>query len=138
MPRKARKLDVACPNQSCRCYGKIGLLNVIRKGKQSNGTIRYQCTECKRTFARTVNTPFFHKHLPKKEIIQICKMLAEKTPFRGIARQTEHHLDTIRSIASAIAQHCKKFNDYFIKELKLTPVEIDEMWSFVKKKKKIA
>jgi len=137
MSRKARKLDVACPNSDCRAYNKIGLLNVIRKGKQRNGTIRYQCTECKRTFARTTNTPFFHKHLKKEEIIRICKLLAEKMSFRAIARATDHHRDTICSIADVVAKHCKKFNEYFIKELKLTPVEVDEMWSFVKKKKKI-
>lgn len=138
MPRKARKLDVACPNKDCRAYNKVGLKNIIRFGKQSNGTQRYRCTECKRTFARTINTPFFHKHLKKKEIINICKMLSEKTSFRAIARITGHHLDTVRSIATAVAKHCKKFNEYFIKELKLTPIEVDEMWSFVKKKKKIA
>ena len=138
MPRKPRKLDVACPNSNCRCYNKIGLLNVIRKGKQPNGTIRYQCTNCKRTFARTLGTPFFRKHLRKKEVIQICKLLAEKTGFRAIARITGHHLDTVRAIADAVAKHCKKFNEYFIKELKLTPIEVDEMWSFVKKKKKTA
>jgi transposase-like protein len=138
MPRKARKLDVVCPNDLCRDYGKKGIRNVIRFGKQANKTQRYRCTTCARTFARTYGTPFFHKHLEKKEIIRICRMLAEKTPFRGIARQTNHKLDTIRSIAQIIALHCKKFNDYYIQELKLTPVEVDEMWSFVKKKKKIA
>ena len=136
--RIARKLDIQCPNKHCKTFNKIGLRNIIRKGQQRNGTLRYQCTDCKRTFARTTNTPFFHKHLSKKEIIRICKMLAEKTSFRAIARITNHHLDTIRSIASAIAEHCKKFNDYFITELNLTPIEVDEMWSFVKKKKKIA
>ena len=136
--RKARKLDVACPNKECRTFNKIGLKNIIRKGQQRNGTQRYQCTECKRTFARTINTPFFHKHLTKKEIIHICKLLSEKNSFRAIARITSHHLDTIRSIASAIAEHCKKFNEYFVTELNLTPIEVDEMWSFVKKKKKIA
>jgi len=136
--RKARKLDIACPNKGCRAFNKIGLRNVIRFGSQQNGTQRYRCTDCKRTFARTINTPFFHKHLSKKEIIRICKLLAEKTSFRAIARVTNHHLDTIRAIASAIAEHCKKFNDYFITELNLTPIEVDEMWSFVKKKKKIA
>lgn len=136
--RKARKLDVACPNPDCRCYNKIGLKNIIRKGKQRNGTIRYQCTDCKRTFARTINTPFFHKHLDKEEIIRICKLLSEKTGYRAIARATDHHLDTVRAIASAVAEHCKKFNEYFVKELRLTPIEVDEMWSFVKKKKKIA
>ena len=136
--RKARKLDVACPNKDCRAYNKLGLKNIIRFGTQANGTQRYRCTDCKRTFARTINTPFFHKHLPKDEIIRICKMLSEKTGFRAIARMTKHHKDTICSIADDIAQHCKKFNDYFITELKLTPIEVDEMWSFVKKKKKIA
>jgi len=135
--RKARKLDVVCSNKSCRAYNQIGLKNIIRFGKQQNGTQRYQCTECKRTFARTLGTPFFHKHLKKKEIINICKMLSEKTSFRAIGRITGHHKDTICSIADAVAKHCKKFNEYFITELKLTPIEVDEMWSFVKKKKKI-
>ena len=132
--RKRRKLDVFCPNDKCRCYGKLDLKNIIRFGTQKNGTQRYRCADCGRTFARTLNTPFFRKHLDKKEITQICKMLAEKNGFRSIARVTDHHLDTIRAIADAIAKHCKKFNEYFIKELKLTPVEVDEMWSFIKKK----
>lgn len=136
--RKARKLDIACPNKQCRAYNKVGLKNIVRNGFQPNGTQKYKCTECGRNLVRTINTPFFHKHLSKKEIIRICKLLAEKTSFRAIARITSHHLDTIRAIASAIAEHCKKFNDYFITELNLTSVEVDEMWSFVKKKKKIA
>ena len=136
--RKARKLDVACPNGKCRTYNRVGLRNIIRFGTQRNGTQRYRCTDCGRTFARTINTPFFHKHLKKREIIQMCKMFVEKNSFRGISRMTGHHLDTVRSIADAVAIHCKKFNDYFVTELKLTPVEVDEMWSFVKKKKKIA
>jgi len=138
MPRKARKLDVACPNKDCKAYNKIGLRNIIRSGKQANGTQRYKCNDCERTFARTINTPFFHKHLKKKEIIRICKLLSERISFRGIARVTDHHLDTVRAVADVVAKHCKKFNDYFVKELKLTPVEVDEMWSFVKKKKRIA
>ena len=136
--RKARKLDVACPNKNCGAYNKVGLRNIVRNGYQPNGTQKYKCTECGRNLVRTINTPFFHKHLSKKEIIRICKLLAEKTSFRAIARATNHHLDTIRAIASAIAEHCKRFNEYFVTELKLTPVEVDEMWSFVKKKKKIA
>ena len=136
--RKARKLDIACPNKECRAFSKIGLKNIVRNGHQSNGTQKYKCTECNRNLVRTINTPFFHKHLSKKEIIRICKLLAEKTSFRAIARATNHHLDTIRAIASAIAEHCKRFNDYFVTELNLTPIEVDEMWSFVKKKKKIA
>lgn len=135
--RKIRKLDVACPNESCSAFNKVGLRNIVRTGKQPNGTQKYRCTNCHRNFVRTINTPFFRKHLKKSEITKICKLLAEKNGFRSIARITEHHLDTIRAIAEVVAKHCKKFNEYFIVELKLTPIEVDEMWSFVKKKKKI-
>lgn len=138
MPRKARKLDVSCPNAACRNHGKLGLRNIIRFGKQANKTQRYRCTDCNRTFARTIGTPFFRKHLSKKEITRMCRLLSEKTGFRAIARATEHHLDTVRAVADVVAKHCKKFNEYFITELKLTPVEVDEMWSFIKKRKKIA
>ena len=135
--RKARKLDMSCPNANCRAFDKVGLRNVVRNGFQRNGTQKYKCVDCGRNFVRTINTPFFRKHLKKKEIIRICKMLSEKTSFRAIARITGHHLDTVRAVADAVAKHCKKFNEYFITELKLSPIEVDEMWSFVKKKKKI-
>lgn len=138
MARKIRKLDIACPNVNCRTFGKVGLRNIVRNGKQPNGTQKYKCADCGRNFTRTINTPFFHKHLKKSQIITICKMLSEKTNFRAIARITGHHLDTVRGVADVVAKHCKKFNEYFIVELKLTPIEVDEMWSFVKKKKRIA
>jgi len=116
----------------------VGLRNVVRNGRQNNGTQKYKCRDCGRYFVRTIHTPFFRKHLAREEIAQICRMLAERNSFRGIARSTEHHLDTIRVVADVVAKHCKKFNNFFITELKLTPVEVDEMWSFVKKKKSIA
>ena len=134
--RKPIKLDVACPNSSCRCYNKVGLLNIIRHGVRPNGTQNYRCTECKRQFVRTINTPFYGKRLPKKEIIRICKDFVECKSLRGIARSTEHHLDTVRALATAMANHCEKANEFLLHDVKLGINEIDEFWSFVKKNKK--
>jgi transposase-like protein len=135
--RKARKLDVACPNRNCRTYYQVGLLNIIRFGLQPNGTQRYRCTDCGRTFARTINTPFFHKHLSKKEIITISKLFVEKSSFRGVARATGHHLDTIRSLASDVAEHCEAVTEFLLHDVKLGVHEIDEFWNFVKKNKRL-
>jgi transposase-like protein len=134
--RKPRKLDVACPNKNCRTYNKVGLRNIVRNGKQSNGTQKYKCTECGRNLVRTINTPFFHKHLSKKEIISISKQFVEKSSFRGVARSTGHHLDTIRSLASDVAQHCEAVTEFLLHDVKLGTHEIDEFWNFVKKNKK--
>lgn len=137
MPRKPRKLDVACPNKNCRAYNKVGLLNIIRHGTRPNGTQNYRCTECGRQFVRTYGTPFYRKKLPKKEIIKISKQFVEKSSFRGVARSTGHHLDTIRNLASDVAKHCEAVTDFLLHDVKLGTHEIDEFWNFVKKNKKI-
>src|SRR3989338_5790320 len=134
--RKARRLDMACPNKDCRTYNKIGLLNIVRNGKQPNGTQKYKCTECGRNIVRTINTPFFHKHLSKKEIIDISKQFVEKSSFRGVARATGHHLDTIRKLASDVAEHCEAVTEFLLHDVKLGTHEIDEFWNFVKKNKR--
>ena len=136
MPRKPRKLDVACPNRNCRTYNLIGLRNIVRNGKQPNGTQKYKCTECGRNLVRTINTPFFHKHMTKKEIIRICKLFVEKLSFRAIARATDHHLDTIANLARDIAEHCEAVSDWLLRDVGLSAVEVDEMWSYIKKSKK--
>ena len=137
MSRKARKLDVACPNTDCRAFNKVGLLNMVRNGKRPNGTQNYRCTECNRQVVRTYGTPFYRRKLPKKEIINMTKMFVEKTSFRGIARTTGHHLDTVRSFASSAAEHCAAITDFLLHDVKLGVLEIDEFWSFVKKNKKM-
>ena len=136
MPRKPVKLDVACPNKECGYYNKVGLLNVIRHGTRPNGTQNYRCTACGRQFVRTYGTIFYRKKLPKKEVINVCKQFVEKSSFRGVARATGHHLDTVRSLASDAAKHCEAATEFLLEDVKLGVYEIDEFWNFVKKNKK--
>ncbi|MEK7837578.1 MAG: hypothetical protein AAB328_06305, partial [candidate division NC10 bacterium] len=84
----------------------------------------------------TKGTPFYQKHLTKKEIIKISKQFVEKSSLRGVARATGHHLDTIRNLAADVAEHCFEVTGFLIKDVKLGTHEIDEFWSFVKKNKK--
>src|SRR3989338_8954215 len=72
----------------------------------------------------------------KKGLVNISKQFVEKNSFRGIARATGHHLDTVRSLASDAAKHCEAVTDFLLKDVKLGTYEIDEFWNFVKKNKK--
>ena len=74
--------------------------------------------------------------MKKKEIARICDLFAEKISFRGIARATHHKLDTIRNLAEDMANHARTTNEFFLRDLCLTPIEVDEIWTFVKKNKK--
>lgn len=136
MPRKARKLDVYCPNSKCKCYKKKGLRNIIRHGKKLNGTQNYKCTECGRQFVRTIFTPFYKKHIQAKEAKQICKVLVEKNGIRATGRITGHHKNTISSFVETIGLHCKEVNEILTKDIDLSDIEIDEFWTFIKKSKR--
>ncbi len=85
----------------------------------------------------TKGTPLYRKQLTESKIINICKHLVEKNGIRSVERITGHHRDTIGRLLEDMAEHAAEMNEYLIKTLRLTPFECDELWSFVKKNKKI-
>ena len=137
MPRKRRKLDVFCQNPKCKCYNKKGLKNIVRNGKRANGAQNYICKECNVAFVRTKGTIFYHKKLRKKDLAEMCRHFVETNSFRGVARQTLHNKNTICAYVDIIARHCEQVNDILLNDIKLGTHEIDEMWNFVKKNKKM-
>lgn len=130
-----KKFGISCKNPKCPDYGKHWRGNVIKFGTQRNGTQRYKCQTCGKTFAKTKNTIQFHKHLKKEEVIEICKMLAKKMSFRKISRKTHRHLDTIRGVVDRISDNYYKLKDYFTKDLKLTKKESKAMIEYIRHKK---
>lgn len=134
--KKRRKLDVSCPNLSCQFFGKKGLKNVVRRGKKANGTKNYTCTACGRSFVRTVGTIFYHSKIKKKEAKQLANLLVEKIGIRGISRVTSRDKNTIMLFTDKLAYRCKQANEFLLKDIKLSPIEVDEIWSFIKKNKR--
>jgi len=47
----------------------------------------------------------------------------------------EIHRDTVSAVAEDLARHARAVTDFLIKDVGLTEVQMDEMWSFVKKTK---
>ena len=136
MPKKRRKLDVRCPNPQCRCFDKKGLKNIVRNGKKQNGTQNYLCRECNVQFVRTKGTPLYYSKLPIKEVKNICSHFVEKNSFRGVARETKHSLNAVYRVADKVGRHCEKVDEEFLVDLDM--VEADEIFSFIKKRRKTA
>ncbi|MDR2203903.1 MAG: hypothetical protein LBE76_06370 [Nitrososphaerota archaeon] len=91
---------------------------------------------CKTYFMETKGTPLYKKHLTEQQIINICKHLVEKNGIRSIERLTGHHRDTIGVLLEDLAEHATSVNEYFMKDLGLSQYECDEIWTFIKKKRK--
>lgn len=136
MARPRGEIDITCQNPRCSHYMKEKGKDIIKKGKNRAGHRQYYCFYCRSYFVETANTPLYHKHLSKREITKICKLLVEKNGIRSIERITGHHRDTIGRLLESMAAHAALVNDYMIKDLKLGQFEVDEIWSTVKKNKR--
>lgn len=134
--RKIPRRNIACPNKKCKLYGRKFKRNIKKNGHKRNGVKCYRCISCGKQFTATFGTPLYQKKLKKKEIKRICELFVEKLSFRAVARATKHNKETIRNLAEDMAEHCRQTTDFFLKDLSLTPIEVDEIWTFVKKNKK--
>ena len=136
MARPRSKNDITCQNRDCEFFLKEEGKDILKRGKNRAGHQQYYCNHCRKWFVETANTPLYHKHLSKSEIINICKHLVEKNGIRSIERITGHHRDTIGRLIEDLALHAEKVNSILLQDVKLEQFEVDEMWTFVKKNKK--
>ena len=136
MARPRSIIKVTCQNLKCKYYLKKKGKDILKRGKNKAGHQRYYCNHCHKWFLETSNTPLYHKHLSKSEIIEICKHLVEKNGIRSIERITGHHRDTICRLLEDLAIHAEYVNDILLKDVKMDRFEMDEMWTTIKKNRK--
>lgn len=125
-----------CSNPKCPDCGKRGSGNIVKYGHDKNGRQRFKCTTCSSVYVETKNTIFYNRRLPEEKIILICRLLVEKNGVRAIERITGIHRDTVSAIVSDLARHSREVTEFLLTEVGLSRVQIDEMWSFIKKNKR--
>lgn len=137
MDEKAKNL--ACPNEKCEKYGKIGEENIVfrnKYGKQPSQNL-FRCKCCDKTFSERKGTPFFGFHLPEEKILLIIKCLIEGNGTRATARICGVHRDTVTKIIRRFGTHSEQISQLFLQNYPLKECQLDEMWTFIKKNKKI-
>ena len=126
-----------CWNEDCPDYGIKNQGNIVfkeRYGKNNHALLK--CKTCKGCFSETKGTVFFGLDTPEEEILRAIAMLPEKGSIRGVARATGHSKDTICRWLEIAGTHSKEVTNYFLVNLNLKRVEVDEIWSYIKKAKK--
>lgn len=129
--------DVACTEPGCPQRGVCGAGNVLLRRTYGPDNIRFlNCRACKAQFSERRGTPLFDLRLPKAKIIDVVRHLAEGVGVRKTARLTGVARDTVARIVKLVGDHAKGIHEELIKDLNVPEVQMDEMWSFVKKKTK--
>ena len=69
------------------------------------------------------------------EVLRTLALLPEKGSIRGVARATGHDKNAICRWVDLAGAHCKEVTDYYLTELHMSRVQVDEIWSYIKKRK---
>lgn len=129
--------DVACVNPACRDVGIKGKQNVyVRRTRNS---VRYvRCRTCRKEFSERKGTPLFALRIPQTKAIDTVKHLAEGVGVRATARLIGVSRDTVGRILKRVGTHAKATHDEQVQALDVPEAQMDEMWSFVGKKRQAA
>ncbi|MGB5987206.1 MAG: hypothetical protein WBG37_18020 [Desulfobacterales bacterium] len=126
-----------CPNDQCKDYGLRGHGNIgirAKYGKDKNRDLLY-CRTCGKRFAASRASALFGLHLPAETIRQIIHHAAEGVGVRATARLLGLDKDTVNRVILRAGEHCARVLSGLLTSLHLTEAQLDELWTFVKKRK---
>ena len=126
-----------CPNERCPNYGERGKGNLAIRGKYGKAHDRdlLYCRTCGKRFAATHATALFGLHLPGETIRAIIHHAAEGVSVRATARLLDLDKDTVNRVILRVGEHLAFVLSDLMRSLDLTEVQLDELWTFVKKKR---
>lgn len=133
---KSKFTDIACPNVLCPDYGMRERGNIAGNGTyetQNEKVRKFICRTCGKSFNSRSGTVFYDLRTKKDTFILALKMVLSDIPLRKISYILDVKLDTVRDWLLRAANHSEKVNDIFLKDLQISKVELDELWTFVKK-----
>lgn len=132
-----RFTNVACPNRRCRCHGQLGEGNVVGNGRYRtrSGLVRnFLCRRCGKSFCERRETAFYDLRSPEDRVLLALQLVLKGMALRAVAGALEVKLDTVRFWLAQAAAHADQVNDALVKQVKVQRVELDELWTFVRKK----
>jgi hypothetical protein len=89
---------------------------------------------CGRSFGQTLGTPLYRLRTDTAEIIRAVKVVLHRGSLRAAEEQTGHNYETIAAWIKRLGDHAGEIADLLARELNLSEVELDDLWSFVGRK----
>jgi IS1 family transposase len=119
-----------CPDHNCSYHGWLGRGNIRANGHPGGQPWRqFQCVSCDGYFSETHGTIFHGKRSSVELIVRVIACLAEGLGIRGTARVFEIDPNTVLGWLVEAAEQLKAFSAYFLRELPLNQVQLDELYA---------
>ena len=119
-----------CPEPDCSYHGWLGRGNIRSNGHPGGQPWRQlQCVSCQGYFSETHGTIFHGKRASVELIVRVIACLAEGLGIRGTARVFEIDPNTVLGWLVEAAEQLKAFSTYFLHDLHLNQVQLDELYA---------
>jgi IS1 family transposase len=122
-----------CPDPHCSYHGWLGCGNIRSNGHPGGQPWRQlQCVSCHGYFYETHGTIFHGKRSSVDLIVRVIACLAEGLGIRGTARVFEIDPNTVLQWLVEAAEQLKAFSAYFLHELHINQIQLDELYVVLK------
>jgi IS1 family transposase len=74
--------------------------------------------------------------LPFERQVAVISALTEGMSIRAVERLSGVHRDTIVRLGLQVGEGCDRLHDYLMRDLRVSKIELDEVWGFVRKKQR--
>ena len=137
VPTRGRRRQVDpsthfCPTPDCAYRGWVGWGNLRANGHPSGGPWRQlYCTRCEGYFQETHGTPLHGKRVAPEKLVWAVGALAEGLGIRAVARVFEVDPNTVLAWLVEVAEHAAAFSQYFLHDVQVTQVQLDELFALL-------
>jgi len=122
-------------NKDCPKYGLVGQGNIKI---HSLGREQGYCNCCKsKPFSMRKGTMFFGLRTPIDKIIRVLRLVASGLGQNAVCREEDVTGDSVRSWIILASEQVSAFTGYMHRDMELEQVQIDEFWSFIRKKREL-
>lgn len=123
-----------CDNESCQHYNQCDAGN-IKTNSRAKGQVYCNC--CGNRWVVTKGTMFFGLRTPIEKVVKVLLCLSRGMGLNNTCRQEQVTADSALEWIEKAAKHTNEFTTYMQQDMHLDQVQIDEFWSFIRKKRKI-
>jgi len=119
-----------CPHSDCPAKSTKARARVVRHGRLTTRRgvrTRYLCRACRRTFVRTLGTPYHRLRRPRREFDQAVKLVVEGNTATAVARVSGVAPSTVLRWTERAARHARRFDEEHLKLEAPVELQIDEL-----------
>src|SRR5215471_15556157 len=132
---RRRQVDTSphfCPNPDCASRGWVGWGNLRANGHPNGGPWRQlHCSRCGGYCQETHGTPLHGKRVSSDLFVWAVGALAAGLGIRAVARVFEVDPNTVLHWLVAAAAHLQAFSQYFLHDVRVTQVQLDELFALL-------